>query len=490
LAYVAPTPRIDPLSPRPETPYLHWTHRGLDLREVFLLEPEARSEQLWRHTRQYLMEESPGYRQLFQEAGAPELDGLHRLPARDALPEPTDDRFVCVSAHDDLTIFPARGPKRAIPWGHQTPRRPPERFSTPLSADLREEGYLNAVRSLGWKRSPNATLVHLEVLESDHRQLALVPELNGHRLALLPLYEDHHFKNFLLFLAANDARAASRVTTVMGEAYYLLALTAFMRKSDFDTTRLAVSSLTLGGHHLPDSRVAALASAWGCEVRRSRLCPAFEQRTALVECRGCSGYHVSPFVHPEVVELDSGRPRERGVGELLLSDFVPFALRQPLLRFRTGCLVERAGDCAETRLPSLRWAGYRADLVTTAGDRTPQAMEELLPAHELREALEPLQWVRRLQPRADLHALTGDSNWMPVWDWSIERGRGGERRLRIQAESALTELEGEARRQQAAELRRAVVGLRPWIAREIDAGTLQLSTDCVPRGALGLGYWV
>lgn len=457
---------------------------------MFLLEPEARSERLWRHTREYLVEESQGYRQLLGDAGDPGLGELHRIPPREELPEPAGAGFVCASARDDLTFFPSRGPKRSVAWGQQAPRRPPETFSTLLSADLREEGYLNAVRSLGWQRRSDATVIHVEILEADHRQPALVPELNGHRLALLPLYEDHHFKNFILFLGACDARASSQVATVVGEAYYLLALTAYMRRSGFDSTSIAVESVTVGGHHVPDDQVAALASTWGCEVLRSRLCPAFERQTALVECRGCSGYHVSPFVHPEVVDLGSGRPRERGVGELLLSHFVPFALRQPLLRFRTGCVVERAGDCREARMPSFRWAGYRADLMATAGDRPPQEMEDLLSAHEIKEALGPLEWVRRLQPRADLHALTGDSNWMPVWDWSVERGPGGERRLLIQAESSSTEVDGEARRRQAAELQRAVVGLKPWIAQELGAGALQLSADCVPRGALGGGYWV
>ena len=172
---------------------------------MFLLDPEARGERLWRHTKEYLAEESPGYRQLLAEAGDPGLDALHRIPPLEELPGPGDARFVCASARDDLTFFPWRGAKRSVAWGQQLPKRPPETFTTPLSADLREEGYINAIRSLGWQRHPDATIIHVEILEADHRQPALVPELNGHRLALLPLYEDHHFKNFLLFLGASGA---------------------------------------------------------------------------------------------------------------------------------------------------------------------------------------------------------------------------------------------------------------------------------------------
>jgi phenylacetate-coenzyme A ligase PaaK-like adenylate-forming protein len=64
------------------------------------------------------------------------------------------------------------------------------------------------------------------------------------------------------------------------------------------------------------------------------------------ECPGCGYFHARPIVVPEVVSPSApGEIVHKGRGELLLTALAPFQAYQPLIRYRTGDVVEVGPAC-------------------------------------------------------------------------------------------------------------------------------------------------
>lgn len=63
------------------------------------------------------------------------------------------------------------------------------------------------------------------------------------------------------------------------------------------------------------------------------------------ECQGCGGFHLPPFVIPEVLTCRSQGSPDEQFGELVLTSLYPFTQMQPLIRYRTGDLVKVLPQC-------------------------------------------------------------------------------------------------------------------------------------------------
>jgi hypothetical protein len=64
------------------------------------------------------------------------------------------------------------------------------------------------------------------------------------------------------------------------------------------------------------------------------------------ECPACRAFHLPPIVIPEILHpRDDAVAVHRDVGELVVTSLAPFQTMQPLLRYRTGDLVQIAGVC-------------------------------------------------------------------------------------------------------------------------------------------------
>jgi hypothetical protein len=91
------------------------------------------------------------------------------------------------------------------------------------------------------------------------------------------------------------------------------------------------------GMAIPPSRRAAVSDYFGVEV---------SDNFSMGEAHGSAPfdpldgtYAFSPFLHAEVVDLETQEPVEHGSGELVLTTLFPFTQRFPLIRYRSGDLV-------------------------------------------------------------------------------------------------------------------------------------------------------
>jgi len=74
-------------------------------------------------------------------------------------------------------------------------------------------------------------------------------------------------------------------------------------------------------------------------------------------CHECSTYHIDVTVAPEIIDPISLRPLNRGPGELVLTELFPFSQYQPLIRYRTGDLVDATSSVCEPEELSFRLVG-------------------------------------------------------------------------------------------------------------------------------------
>jgi hypothetical protein len=81
-----------------------------------------------------------------------------------------------------------------------------------------------------------------------------------------------------------------------------------------------------------------------------------------VECAACGHFHMPPFIIPEIVDVFADDKRVE-IGELTLTSLVPFTRVQPLIRFRTGDLVELTGKCDAVPDLGFKFRGRRRNSI-------------------------------------------------------------------------------------------------------------------------------
>lgn len=112
-----------------------------------------------------------------------------------------------------------------------------------------------------------------------------------------------------------------------------------------------------------DYRLRAIGTTGGTLTRQARSwlqafwgVPLFDNYSLselsgfALECRHCGYFHWhGEAVHFELIDPLSGEPTRRKLGELVVTTLLPTAARMPLIRYRTGDIVERGPVCKITK---------------------------------------------------------------------------------------------------------------------------------------------
>ena len=128
--------------------------------------------------------------------------------------------------------------------------------------------------------------------------------------------------------------------TIVGAPNLLVALTALCNQQSIDPAVFEIDELYCISDVLTSKAKSYLRSSWG-STRLRDIFSCSESVGAAVQCADCGGYHYEPLVWPEILGLDTDTTVEEGIGELTLTELYPFSQIQPLLRYRTGDIVER-----------------------------------------------------------------------------------------------------------------------------------------------------
>ncbi|HEY0377460.1 MAG TPA: hypothetical protein VGC87_10950 [Pyrinomonadaceae bacterium] len=139
----------------------------------------------------------------------------------------------------------------------------------------------------------------------------------------------------------------ARISLLSGPEHELQFFTSYLLEQGRDPRAFGIAAINMTGSHLTAHRRKFLRDAWGAVVNDHFTLT--ELIGGAVRCHRCDHFHLDPIVVGEVLDVDTGRPVEQGVGALVLTSLHPFVQMQPLIRYETGDLVRRAeSDCVGT----------------------------------------------------------------------------------------------------------------------------------------------
>jgi phenylacetate-coenzyme A ligase PaaK-like adenylate-forming protein len=155
-----------------------------------------------------------------------------------------------------------------------------------------------------------------------------------------------------------------RITVLRCSVSILKQLTVFFLDGGVDFSRFDLGFIGTNAALVTRRWREVFERVWGARVFDNYSIS--EVKTPATECAECGWYHFAePPVIAELVDPLTGDPVEEGVGELLLTALYPYVQRTPLIRYRTGDLVERGPRCPSSGADSLRFRGRRHQTLVT-----------------------------------------------------------------------------------------------------------------------------
>lgn len=139
----------------------------------------------------------------------------------------------------------------------------------------------------------------------------------------------------------------SRVSILSGLSFHIKFFTNFLLEQGYNPREFGIRSMNIVGEYVSNLSRRFLADSWGAIlIERFTLT---ESVGGANRCFLCGHFHLDPHVIGEVVDPDSVRPLDEGVGYLLLTQLYPFVQMQPLIRYYTGDLVRKIrSDCSNS----------------------------------------------------------------------------------------------------------------------------------------------
>ncbi|MEK7704542.1 MAG: hypothetical protein AAB426_06240 [Myxococcota bacterium] len=223
-----------------------------------------------------------------------------------------------------------------------------------------DEALRDYLTSIGYEPTPRRIL---EVVSPNHgypgpAKPAVVRLLWAPYPSLFSLLED----------ALRSEICGRRIDTMSISLSALKEATAHVLHQRIDARTFGVGDIYCNGSVLTPRWRRLVGDVWGAQVHDQYGLSEF--RTLATECPTCGYFHFGlPPIVTEVIDPISCAPLAHGVGELVLTGLYPFVQRQPLIRFRTGDLVELGPTCA-TRPEdfSLRPLGRVRDALIAGGN--------------------------------------------------------------------------------------------------------------------------
>lgn len=227
------------------------------------------------------------------------------------------------------------------------------------------------------KRPADARLV---VMDDEHGIRYIEPRRGPLLMMNLPLVLKSHFPVVEHVLRRFGAHSTDRrIVELRGTLHKIQLLTLYAAEQGWQPAEwCAVERVLTAGSFATERWRRLFFEVWAARSVQENGQTEFHQSYA-TECTSCGWYHFAPIVLAELVDRhDPSRQLDTGTGRLVMTHLVPTALRQVLVRYDTGDLVEKGGRCAVTRQPQYLPLGRlrdTIDLETSAG------LVSLAPSH-------------------------------------------------------------------------------------------------------------
>lgn len=201
-----------------------------------------------------------------------------------------------------------------------------------------------------------------EPIDSDELTLAINNGVHGTSsipipsAITIPLSKPFHLAVIRRFLTTQLPFGSHkrRITRLVGSLNQMLAFASYL--DQHPANDLALRSIAVYGTYLGQRQREHLEGIFHCPILNyygiSEIAGAVAE-----ECVVCRGFHFPPIVVPEVIDLVHLKPTKGDFGELLLTGLLPYCSIQPILRLRTGDLVQVVRDCPVDKDISVRPMG-------------------------------------------------------------------------------------------------------------------------------------
>lgn len=144
----------------------------------------------------------------------------------------------------------------------------------------------------------------------------------------------------------------------------LRLLTALLIERNYDFRRSPIKALVATGDLVTNFRRRWYTRTWDAPLL-DRFSMS-EVNAGADICTKCGCFHFEPSIYPEVVDLNTRKPIDRGVGVLVLTTLYPFVQRMPLIRYYTDDIVD-ASQCERGGL-GFKILGRRKDCLLDVKD--------------------------------------------------------------------------------------------------------------------------
>ncbi|MFE5406337.1 hypothetical protein ACFQ9Z_34390 [Streptomyces sp. NPDC056580] len=305
-----------------------------------------------RMTLRYCRDTVPYYREAF--AGLPEPEALADLAAYPLLPsariaayrhpvlsEAVGTDFVVCSGGTSTQAFTRTAPASTSPkMIHRSFAEYPH-----LTA-FRDWWYPRMGYGYSWDARPGDA--RYIIMEDEHGIRYIEPRRGPLRMLNFPLYNESHFHVARDVLTTHGPGDPSlRVSELRGTYRKVRLLTMYALEHGWNLAEEASVRRVVAAGFFTSVRWRALfKEAFGAELVQEYGLTEFHQGYAN-ECLHCGAHHFAPIVVEEVVDpRDPARAVGAGeVGRLVLTHLYPTALRQVLVRYDSGDLVQVGDIC-------------------------------------------------------------------------------------------------------------------------------------------------
>jgi hypothetical protein len=159
-----------------------------------------------------------------------------------------------------------------------------------------------------------------------------------------PLQKKFHYANIVNILTSTFSFSGftPRVKVLTGSFHKLKVVSELVRNDRPDLFQeLADLDLVIShGTHLSERWKMILESVYNAQLI-SLYGLSEIAGSNCIQCHYCGHFHMPPIVMPEVLDLyDDSLEVSSGIGELVLTSLYPFTSLQPLIRYRTGDVVQ------------------------------------------------------------------------------------------------------------------------------------------------------
>jgi phenylacetate-coenzyme A ligase PaaK-like adenylate-forming protein len=139
----------------------------------------------------------------------------------------------------------------------------------------------------------------------------------------------------------------SKISIISGLSFHIKFFTNFLLEQGYNPRDFGVRSISIVGEYVSRLSRKFLIESWDAIViERFTLT---ESVAGATRCLQCDHFHLDPHGIGEIINPDTQKNIEEGIGYLVLTQLYPFVQMHPLIRYYTGDLVRKVeSSCCNT----------------------------------------------------------------------------------------------------------------------------------------------